>query len=291
MLSTVLAGNNAIAVRFSNAELPPFFGAGLRFILSSAVLLVIVLVARLPIPSGRALVGALIVGALQYGFSYAFIYWSLLEVPAGLFQVILALVPLMTFIFAILHRQETFEGRILGGGLLAVAGIAVIFRDQINADVQPFSLLAIVLAAVCIAEASVLYKKYPGMHPVTTNMVGMLLGALLLFFASWLFGEPATIPVKTSTWLVLSYLVIFGSVTAFVLIFFVLSRWKASIAAYQLVIMPVVTIISANIILGEPVTNALLLGGSLVLLGVYIGALSPPELFERLSGVVFGRKK
>ncbi len=208
-----------------------------------------------------------------------------------MFQVILALVPLMTFVSAILHHQEDFEWRILAGGLLAVAGIAVIFRDQISADVQPFSLLAIVFAAVCIAEASVLYKKFPGMHPVTTNMVGMLLGALMLFFVSWLFGEPAVIPGRTSTWLALSYLVVFGSVTAFVLIFFVLSRWKASITANQLVIMPVVTIISANIILGEPITRALLLGGSFVLLGVYIGALSPPEIFERLSGVVFGRKK
>ena len=73
--------------------------------------------------------------------------------------------------FRHLAHQEDFEWRILAGGLLAVAGIAVIFRDQISADVQPFSLLAIVFAAVCIAEASVLYKKFPGMHPVTTIMV------------------------------------------------------------------------------------------------------------------------
>jgi drug/metabolite transporter (DMT)-like permease len=263
----------------------------LRFFLASTILFVVILVSRLRLPRGKALSGALIVGSLQYGFSYAFIYWSLLEVPAGLFQVILALVPLMTFLFAILHRQEDFEWRILVGGLLAVAGIAIIFRDQISAEVQPFSLLAVVLAAVCIAEGSVLYKKFPGMHPVTTNMVGMLLGALMLFLASWIFREPAALPVQLTTWLALSYLVIFGSVTAFVMIFYVLSRWKASIAAYQLVIMPVVTIISANIILGEPITSALLMGGFLILLGVYIGVLSPPGLFERLSGALVGRNK
>lgn len=93
ILSTILAGNNAIAVRFSNAELPPFFGAGLRFILASAILFLIALISRLELPKDRALAGGVIVGILQFGFSYAFIYWSLLEVLAGLFQVILALIP------------------------------------------------------------------------------------------------------------------------------------------------------------------------------------------------------
>jgi drug/metabolite transporter (DMT)-like permease len=252
---------------------------------------VVILVSRLKLPRGKALSGALIVGSLQYGFSYAFIYWSLLEVPAGLFQVILALIPLFTFLFAILHRQENFDWRILFGGLFAVVGIAIIFRSQISADVQPLSLFAVVLAAICISEGSVLYKKFPGMHPVTTNMVGMLIGALMLFLGSWIFREPAALPRQTSTWLALAYLVIFGSVTAFVMIFYVLSRWKASVAAYQLVIMPVVTIISANLILGEPISSALLLGGSFVLLGVYIGSLLPPGSFKKLSMVVFGRKK
>jgi drug/metabolite transporter (DMT)-like permease len=104
VVSTLLGGNNAIAVRFSNAEIPPFFGAALRFIVAGLILFLIVIIKRYPLPKGKALVGVLIFGALQFGISYALIYWSLLEVPAGLFQVIVALVPLFTFVFALLHR-------------------------------------------------------------------------------------------------------------------------------------------------------------------------------------------
>lgn len=174
---------------------------------------------------------------------------------------------------------------------MAAVGIAIIFHGQISAEIQPFSLLAVVLAAICIVEGSVLYKKFSGMHPVTTNMVGMLIGSLMLFLGSWIFREPIAWPRQPSTWLALSYLVIFGSVTAFVMIFYVLSRWKASVAAYQLVIMPVVTIFSANIILREPITRAPLLGGFFVLLGVFIGALFPHGHLKRLKVVVFGDKK
>jgi drug/metabolite transporter (DMT)-like permease len=277
-------------VRFSNAELPPFLGAGLRFTFASIILLAVVLIMRLEFPTGRALTGTLIFGFLQYGISYALGYWSLLFIPAGLFQVILALVPLITFFVAILHGQEKFEWRILIGGLLALVGIVIIFRDQIIAQVPFFALVSIVLMAVCFAEASVLFKAFPRSHPVTTNAVAMAFGALILLISSRIFGEPAILPTRFSTWVALTYLVIFGSVIAFVLIFFVLKRWKASTAAYQLVIMPVVTILSAHFILGEPITSALLLGGLFILLGVYVGVFATERFLQRLIAGMTGEK-
>jgi len=104
VISTVMGGGNAIAVRFSNVELSPFFGAAIRFIAASLLLFLFVFYRRLPLPRGRALMGVLIFGTLQFGINYALMYWSLLKVPAGMFQVILALVPLLTFFFAIIHR-------------------------------------------------------------------------------------------------------------------------------------------------------------------------------------------
>jgi drug/metabolite transporter (DMT)-like permease len=50
----LLAGGNGVSIRFSNRELPPLWGAGLRFSLAAALLLVIMAVLRLPFPRGRA---------------------------------------------------------------------------------------------------------------------------------------------------------------------------------------------------------------------------------------------
>lgn len=74
VISTILGGGNAIAVRFSNAELPPFFGAAIRFIVASLLLFLFVFYRRLSLPKGRALFGVLIFGTLQFGFNYALIY-------------------------------------------------------------------------------------------------------------------------------------------------------------------------------------------------------------------------
>lgn len=283
IISTILGGNNAIAVRFSNVELPPFFGAGVRFAAASLILFLIVLIMRLPLPNGRSLIGALIFGVLQFGFGYALIYWSLLEVPAGLFQVILALVPLLTFLLAIAHRQEAFRWRVLAGGLLAVGGIAIIFGDSLIDNVPLLSLLAVILAAACFAESIVLFKTFPQSHPITTNALAMGMGAAILIVTSGLLRESPHPPSLSSTWIALLYLIIFGSVGTFGLALYVLKRWTASATSYSLVLMPIVTVIFASWIADEPITTALLVGGLFVLSGVYVGALAPPDLLKRLA--------
>jgi drug/metabolite transporter (DMT)-like permease len=283
IISTFLGGNNAIAVRFSNMELPPFLGAGIRFAAASIILFLVVLVLRLPLPKGRSLAGALIFGVLQFGISYALMYWSLLQVPAGLFQVILALVPLLTFLFAIAHRQESFQWRVLAGGLLAVSGIAIIFSGRLVGEIPLLSLLAVVLAAACIAESVVLFKTFPKTHPITTNALAMGTGAAVLFVVSLIAGEAPTMPAMASTWMAVLYLVLFGSVGTFVLALYVLSRWTASATSYSLVLMPMVTVLFASLLTDETLTLGLLVGGLFVLLGVYVGALAPPDLLRRAA--------
>jgi drug/metabolite transporter (DMT)-like permease len=236
----------------------------------------------LPLPKGRSLIGALIFGALQFGISYALIYWSLLQVPAGLFQVILALVPLFTFFFAIAHRQEHFQWRVLIGGLFAVGGIAIIFSGQLIDEVPLLSLLAAVLAAACIAESVVLFKTFPKTHPITTNAFAMGTGATILLAASGLARETILWPSLPATWTAVIYLVLFGSVGTFVLALYVLEHWTASATSYSLVLMPIVTVLFASWIANEPITITLLAGGLIVLFGVYIGALAPQDLLKRI---------
>ena len=281
VISTIMGGGNAIAVRFSNVEIPPFFGAGIRFLAASLLLFLFVFYRRLPLPKDRALVGVFIFGTLQFGFNYALIYWSLLSVPAGMFQVIFAVVPLLTFLFAILHRQESFQWKVLIGGLLATAGIAIVFRSQLSAEISLLSLLAIILAAAFSAEAIVLFKTFPKAHPITTNAVAMAVGAIILFIGSWITHETPHVPSLSVTWISVGYLVLFGSVAVFVLALYVLSHWTASASSYQLVLIPIVTVLLAAWISHEQITATLLFGGVLVLVGVYVGALMPADILKK----------
>jgi drug/metabolite transporter (DMT)-like permease len=202
-------------------------------------------------------------------------YWSLLEVSPGMFQIILALSPMITFLLAIIHKQEDFRWRTMAGCLISVVGVAVVFRDGMNAQVSLMSLAAVLVGTVTISEAVVLYKSFPKSHPVTTNALGMGVGALILFITSQLTGEVMRMPVSSSTWIALVYLIIFGSILTFVLAFVVVKYWKASVASYQLLLMPFVTMISSSLMIGERLTLLILVGGVLVLMGVYVGISTP----------------
>jgi drug/metabolite transporter (DMT)-like permease len=46
---------------------------------------------------------------------------------------------------------------------------------------------------------------------------------------------------------------------------------------------PIVTISVGAWLIGEAVTIGFLIGGAIVLVGVYIGAVAPPDFFSRLS--------
>ncbi|MGH8951452.1 MAG: DMT family transporter, partial [Acidimicrobiia bacterium] len=54
-VATTLGGANFLAVRFSNRDLDPFWGAGLRFTLAAGLFVIIALVLRLSWPRGRQL--------------------------------------------------------------------------------------------------------------------------------------------------------------------------------------------------------------------------------------------
>jgi len=54
----------------------------------------------------------------------------------------------------------------------------------------------------------------------------------------------------------------------------VIKRWKASTSSYVFVLLPFVTIAASTLLDNEKLSPALISGGALVLLGVYVGALS-----------------
>jgi drug/metabolite transporter (DMT)-like permease len=270
---SLLAGGNAVGIRFSNRELAPLWGAGLRFSLAAALLVGVMAVLRLAPPRGRALTGALLFGALNIGAAFALAYYALVRLHAGFGQIVLALVPLATLVLAILWRQERLRVGAVVGTLLALAGVALMSRAPLREDVPLLSVLAAVGSAVCVAQAAVLVRRFPPVHPVTMNAVGMATGAVLLVVGSLVAGEAIAAPQRASTWAALAYLVVVGSVLVFVLYIVVLGRWSASRTAYTFVVIPFVTVVLSAWLDDEPVRTGLVLGGFLVLAGVYVGAL------------------
>lgn len=275
LLAIVIGGGNAVGVRLTVLELDPFWGAASRFAAAGLIFAAAVLILRPPIGSRGSVVGAALYGVVSFTASYAFLYWGFQETPAGTGQVLIAIVPLATFVLAIIHGLEHFRWRGLIGAMIALGGVAVVFADQISANVQLLSLLAVLAGAICVAEAAVIVKLTPRSHPIVTNAIGMLVGAALLAALSLLVGERWVAPEQSRTWAAVIFLVLGGSVVVFWLYVFVLRRWTASAVSYTFLLLPLVAIVYGAIFAGETITLGFVVGGAIILIGVWIGALAP----------------
>ncbi|GAA2136718.1 DMT family transporter [Glycomyces algeriensis] len=271
--ASLLAGANSVGIRFSNRELDPLWGAGLRFGAAAVLLLAIMAARRLPMPRGKALAGAAAFGMLNFGIPFALAYYALVHVHAGLAQTLLSLVPLVTLLLSVSEHQERFQAQLLIGTVLAVTGVAVIAQAPIRGEVPVPALLAVLGAVLSFSQASILVHRLPTLHPVTVNAVGMATAAAALLAGSLAAGDQWVLPERAETWWAIAYLVLAGSVLLFILYVQLIDRWGPSRSSYAFVVIPVVTIMLSAWLDDEPLTWSLLIGGPLVLLGVYLGAL------------------
>jgi drug/metabolite transporter (DMT)-like permease len=273
-LTALLGGGNSVAVRFSNVELAPLWGATIRLTASAVLFWLILFLWRIPIPQGRDAWILLWTGFFAVGVSFGLLYYGLVTLQASLGSVIIALGPLMTFFLAVLHRAESFRWQSLLGGVIALIGIAVAARAQLGVEIPILSVLALIIGSAISAEGNVILKlTSPKSHPMATNALTLTAGVVFLSAASFLVGELHNIPALPATWMAIAYTVIPGSVVMFYLFIWILSRWSASATSYVIMLFPIVATIAGSLIAGETITPTFILGGALVLVGVWIGAL------------------
>lgn len=270
----VLGGGNFLAVRVSNGELAPFWGAGLRFSLAALVFVTIAALMRLPVPRGKTLVLTALYGFFVVTLSYALMYWALTRVTAGTGAIVLAMVPLVTALLAASQRLERLDSRTMLGALIAFGGIVWMTLGDQGLAIPLDGLIAILAASFTIGQSVILGKRVSGNHPVITNAVGMSIGAPLLLALSAMVGEQWVVPSQTETVAAVSYLVLLGSVGLFVLTLLVVRHWTASAMSYAFVLFPVVTMLAEAWILDEPLTARSAIGAIAVMAGVWFGALS-----------------
>ena len=272
----LIGGSNFVAVRFSNRELAPFWGAGVRFAVAASLLLLFSWLRGIPLPARGAFPGLLVYGFVNFGATYAFAYWGLVDAPAAVGATLVALSPLMVFFITAALGMERFRWAGLAGGAISLAGVVVVFADELRFDVPLASLIALVMNAFLLSASVVLLKRLPRTHPVATNAVAMVPGALFLIVLSLLAGEPRSLPTHFDSTLAFVYLATIGSIGLFAGVVYVVQHWTASASSYISVLFPIVTVTEGALIAGEVVTWQLVIGAALVMAGTYLGALVQP---------------
>ena len=240
--ASAIWGSTFLVIAFSNDVLAPLWGAALRLAVASVGLIAVAVLTRAPVPRGAQLRDVVGYGVLALGVNLSLVYWGEQHVPSGMTAVVFATAPLQTALYAWLMGVERLDRVKVISAVVAVAGVATIFAGQLGVGVPLERLAAIFGGALVSSIAAVLLRRAGHQSPWTVNAIGAPLGAALCLVASVAVGEPRAIPSGVSEWWPVLYLAILGSLGAYVLFAFLVTRWGATNAAFIGVVIPVIAL-------------------------------------------------
>jgi len=273
-LLCLIWGSTWLAIKVGLVGVPPFLGAGLRFLLSAAGVALILAVRRKPIALTRDdKLCVLSLGFLVFWLDYGLVYWAEVHISSGLTAVLFSTMPLMTALLSTFWmRSETLSVRKVAGILVGVAGTALLFWPRERPDaMQALGMLSALTGCLCAAINLVVVKKHGrDSDALVLNAFGMALGAACLLLMSAVLEPWTTVVWTRSNMLAILYLSLFGSVIAFSAFYYLIKRMDATVVSLNTLIIPIVALALGRAFLHETVTPAGVLGIVTILAGVGI---------------------
>ena len=271
-------GSTWLAIKIGLIGVPPFLGAGIRFLVAAALMGLVLAFRRPRLDLTREeKICILSIGLLVFWLDYAAVYWAETHISSGLTAVLFSTMPLVTSVLsAYWTHTETLTRRKLTGILVGMFGTVLLFwpHERLGAY-QVLGMLAALGASLCAATNLVMMKKY-GQHadPFVVNFFGMLVGAVCLLAMSAVLESWDTVSWTLSNVLSIVYLAVFGSVIAFTAYYYLIKRMDATIVSLSTLVIPIVALAMGRMFLGETVTSRALVGIATVIAGVTV-ALVP----------------
>lgn len=264
-------GSTWLFIKVGLADLPPFTFAGIRFVLASLILTLLVIVRRAPWPRTRREWGLIaVVGLLQFALNYGLVFWGEQYISSGLAAVLQSTFPVFGLVIAHFYLpQERMTGARVLGVLLGVFGVAVIFSDQLTiaGNLAFWGSMALVASAFFGSYSNVLVKAYgTRIDPQVFAATQMIFGFVpLLGIGILVEGNPLRFHWTAKAVLCLLYLVVVGSVLAFALYYWLVRRMDVTTTMLIALVTPVVAVILGIVVLHERLNWRLLAGGACII--------------------------
>lgn len=265
-------GATYLGIRVMVETIPPFLGAGSRYLLAGSLLLGYLSLRR----GGRAAIRVtrgqlgtlLVVGTLLLAGGNGLVTFAEEDVPAGLAALVVASVPLWIVVLRTLLGERP-PAAAIGAVLVGFAGVALLLAPgEQPGDATTGGLLIIVAAAVSWASGSVAGGRLPGPADafVATGWQ-MLLGGSVLVALSLGSGElggfdPGAISGRSlAGW---AFLVGPGSLLAFSAYVWLLRSAPLGLVATYAFVNPIVAVGLGALLLGETITASMAVGAAVI---------------------------
>lgn len=265
-----------MVIRIGVSHFPPFMFAAIRQLIGGIILTIVVLVGRKKqLPDARELGKQALFGFFMITCGNGLVSWAEVFVPSGLAAIICSAMPVVViFINLQLNKAESPNAMIVGGSFLGLAGIVLIFSEYLSdfANVQySLGIVLIFVATVSWAGGSVMGKRH-NQHsdPFLNAGIQMFFGGLFCLPFSLAFDNLQSIDWSQEAIYSLTYLILVGSVAAFAMYSYILTKLPVTIASLYSYINPLVAIVLGWLVLDEKLNLKIGIAFAITITGIYL---------------------
>lgn len=267
-------GSTWLFIKLGLEDLPPLTFAGIRFVISCAILFPLVWVRHLALPKARSdwflVVGT---GVMSFSLNYGLVFWAEQYITSGLAALLQAMLPAFGLILAHIHvPAERMTWVKIAGVVLGVFGVGVVFSNQlaISGRLALAGCVAMVLSAFFAAYSNVLVKTHgKNLNPAVLAAFQMLFGLVpLLLYGLAFEGNPLRLRWTPLALVCLMYLAVVGTVIAFLMYYWLIQNMDVTKTMLISLVTPVVAVILGMLVLDEQLSWRTLVGGAMIMAGI-----------------------
>ena len=275
---TLIWGSTWLVIKDQLGTVPGPWSVTYRFVIAAAAMFVLAHTLGAPLAIGRE--GqklAALFGLPQFFLNFNFVYAAEHYVTSGLVAVVFALLLVPNSLLGRLFLGHRVGGRFLAGSAVAVAGVALLFVQELRGSAAgPRDVaigIAFTLGGVLAASASNVMQASERLRafPVVSLIAwGMIYGVAANGLFAWLLHGPPTVESRPGYWAGLLYLGLLASALAFTLYFRIIRAIGPGRAAYSSLLVPVIAMGLSTLFEDYVWTWLAVIGGTLALAGLFI---------------------
>lgn len=287
-LVCILWGTTWIASKEGVKHMPALQLASIRQLIAGTLYVGFFLYKKIPLPKGKEWIPVLVLSFLNFimsnGLSTLALHYN---ISAGLGAIIGAIFPLWIVVIGLFASKDKMPTRAIIGMLLGFAGVCIIFYDHLADFLDPRFQLGILFSIIATWTWAIatLYTKQQAVNFNPYFSLGLQMLISGIFLAGFTKVTGASVPLSAipwQSWAAIAYLIVFGSLIAFICYLYALQNLPTEQASIYAYINPIVAVLCGWIVFGEEVTIYITIGGLVTLAGVYLvnrafKAVPPPE--------------
>ncbi|EWY37515.1 DMT transporter permease [Skermanella stibiiresistens SB22] len=262
----VIWGVNFAVAKYGLREFSPMLLMCLRF-----AMVAVMLVPFVRIPWGQ-MKGILVLSVLLGGLHFPLMFTGLTKVDAAAASIAIQLqVPFSSLLAALLYKDKLGWRRGLGMAI-SFAGVMVIAGEP-RAMGGGFYLGLVVIAALIFSVVNIQIRRIGSISGFALNGWMAALAAPQLLIVSLLTETGQIEMIRSSTWVgwsSIAYMAILVTIVSYAIWYRLVRRYQVNQTMPWTLLVPVFGVLSGILMLGEPLTPAMMVGGTLTLMGVAV---------------------